>query len=118
MTEVRYDFAFMFKYSAREGTRAYKWGETLSEQEKGQRLQEIICLQEGIGAEINRQRVGQTVEVLVEGPAKKQKDWLAGKNPQFKTVVFPGNGARPGDLVPVRVTSANAHTLVGVAHNA
>ena len=114
MAEVRYDFAFMFKYSAREGTRAYKWGETLSEQEKGQRLQEIIRLQEGIGGEINRQRVGQSVEVLVEGPAKKQKDWLAGKDPQFKTVVFPGNGARPGELVPVRVTSANAHTLVGV----
>ncbi len=114
MAEVRYDFAFMFKYSAREGTRAYKWGETLSEAEKGQRLQEIIRLQEGIGGEINRQRVGQTVEVLVEGPAKKQKDWLAGKDPQFKTVVFPGNGARPGELVPVRVTSANAHTLVGV----
>ena len=115
MAEARYDFAFMFKYSAREGTRAYKWGETLSEAEKGQRLQEIIRLQEGIGAEINRQRVGQTTEVLVEGPAKKQKDWLAGKDPQFKTVVFPGNGARPGELVPVRVTSANAHTLVGVS---
>ena len=118
MAEARYDFAFMFKYSAREGTRAYQWGETLSEAEKGRRLQEIIHLQEGIGAEINRQRVGQTVEVLIEGPAKKQKDWLAGKDPQFKTVVFPGNGARPGELVPVRVTSANAHTLVGVAEGA
>ena len=75
-------------------------------------------MQEGIGAEINRQRVGQTVEVLVEGPAKKQKDWLAGKDPQFKTVVFPGNGARPGELVPVRVASANAHTLVGVPERA
>ena len=117
MVQVRYDFAFMFKYSAREGTRAYKWAETLSEAEKGQRLQEIIRLQEGIGGEINRQRVGRTVEVLVEGPAKKQKDWLAGKDPQFKTVVFPGNGARPGDLVPVRVASANAHTLVGEARH-
>ena len=115
MAEARYDFAFMFKYSAREGTQAYKWGETLSEKEKGQRLQEIIRLQEGIGGEINQQRVGQSVEVLVEGPAKKQKDWLAGKDPQFKTVVFPGNGAQPGDVVSVRVTSANAHTLVGEA---
>ena len=115
MAETRYDFAFMFKYSAREGTRAYKWSETLSEAEKGQRLQEIIRLQERIGGEINQQRVGRSVEVLIEGPAKKQKDWLAGKDPHFKTVVFPGNGARPGDLVSVRVTSANAHTLVGVA---
>src|SRR5438309_7636017 len=41
MAEIRYDSAFMFKYSAREGTKAYKWGETLSEEEKGKRLQEI-----------------------------------------------------------------------------
>ena len=115
MAEARYDFAFMFKYSAREGTRAYKWSETLSEAEKGQRLQEIIRLQERIGGEINQQRVGRSVEVLIEGPAKKQKEWLVGKDPHFKTVVFPGNGARPGDLVSVRVISANAHTLVGVA---
>src|SRR5436309_2445269 len=115
MAEIRYDSAFMFKYSAREGTKAYKWGETLSEEEKGKRLQEIITLQERISGEINRQTIGQTVEVLVEGPAKRQEDWLAGKSGQFKTVVFPSTGARPGDLVPVRVVSATAHTLVGEA---
>ena len=115
MARTRYDFAFMFKYSAREGTKSYKWGETLSEEEKGRRLQEIIHLQEEIGGELNQQRIGQSVEGLVEGPAKKQKDWLAGKDPQFKTVVFPGNGAQPGDIVPVHVTSATAHTLVGEA---
>jgi tRNA-2-methylthio-N6-dimethylallyladenosine synthase len=115
MAAVRYDSAFMFKYSAREGTKAYKWGETLSEEEKGRRLQEIIALQERISGEINRQTIGRTVEVLVEGPAKRQEGWLAGKSGQFKTVVFPGIGARPGDLVPVRVVSATAHTLVGEA---
>ncbi|MGH7961999.1 MAG: tRNA (N6-isopentenyl adenosine(37)-C2)-methylthiotransferase MiaB [Candidatus Binatia bacterium] len=115
MAELRYDSAFMFKYSAREGTKAHKWGETLSEAEKGWRLQEIIALQERISGEINRRTIGQTVEVMVEGPAKRQEDWLAGKSGQFKTVVFPGTGARPGDLVPIRVTSATAHTLVGQA---
>lgn len=113
MAQVRYDSAFMFKYSAREGTKAYKWGETVSEEEKGRRLQDIIALQERISGEINRRAIGQTVEVLVEGPAKRQGGWLAGKSGQFKTVVFPGNGARPGDLIPVRVLSATAHTLIG-----
>lgn len=113
MNEIRYDFAFMFKYSAREGTKAYKWGETLSEEEKGRRLQEIIRRQEHISAVINQQTIGQTVEVLVEGPAKRQEDWLAGKNRQFKTVVFPGNGVVPGDVVPVHIVSATAHTLIG-----
>ncbi|MEW6299580.1 MAG: tRNA (N6-isopentenyl adenosine(37)-C2)-methylthiotransferase MiaB [Thermodesulfobacteriota bacterium] len=113
MAQVRYDSAFMFKYSAREGTKAYKWGDTVSEEEKGRRLQDIIALQERISGEINRRAIGQTVEVLVEGPAKRQEGWLAGKSGQFKTVVFPGNGARPGDLIPVRVLSATAHTLIG-----
>lgn len=117
MVAVRYDSAFLFKYSAREGTKAHKWGETLTEEEKSRRLQEIIALQERISGEINRQTVGQTVEVLVEGPAKRQENWLAGKSGQFKTVVFPGNGAQPGDLVLVRVVSATAHTLVGEARS-
>ena len=115
MAEARYDFAYMFKYSAREGTRAYQWDETVSETEKGRRLQEIIGLQETIGAQRNRVLIGDCVEVLVEGPAKKPAGWLAGKDPRFKTVVFPDNGARPGDLVPVHVTSATAHTLRGTA---
>lgn len=115
MTEIQYDFAFMFKYSAREGTKAYKWGDTLSEDEKGRRLQEIIALQEHVSGETNQHYVGQVVEVLIEGSAKRQADWLSGKNGQFKTVVFPGNGAQPGDLVSVRVSSATAHTLIGQA---
>jgi tRNA-2-methylthio-N6-dimethylallyladenosine synthase len=113
MSTIRYDSAFMFKYSAREGTKAYKWDETISEEEKGRRLQEIICLQECLATEINQRMIGQTVEVLVERPAKRPEGWLAGKNGQFKTVVFPGNGARPGDLVPVHIVSATAHTLIG-----
>jgi tRNA-2-methylthio-N6-dimethylallyladenosine synthase len=113
MESVEYDSAFMFKYSARQGTKAYKWEETLSEEEKGRRLQQIVRLQEGISGALNQRQVGRSVEVLVEGPAKRQKDWLAGKSRQFKTVVFPANGARPGDLVRVKVASATAHTLVG-----
>lgn len=113
MSAIRYDSAFMFKYSAREGTKAYKWEETVSEQEKGRRLQAIIALQERISGEVNQQMIGQTVEVLVEGPAKRQPGWLAGKNGQFKTVVFPGNGVQSGALVSVRIASSTAHTLVG-----
>jgi tRNA-2-methylthio-N6-dimethylallyladenosine synthase len=115
MATIRYDSAFMFKYSAREGTKAYKWNETLSEEEKVQRLQAIITLQERISAEINSQGIGQTTEVLVEGPAKRPQGWLSGKTRQFKTAVFPGGGAQLGDLVSVRVASTTAHTVIGEA---
>jgi tRNA-2-methylthio-N6-dimethylallyladenosine synthase len=115
MATIRYDSAFMFKYSPREGTKAYKWEETVSEEEKGRRLQAIIALQERVSGEVNQRTIGQTVDVLIEGPAKRPAGWLAGKNGQFKTVVFPGNGQQPGSVVPVRVISATAHTLIGEA---
>jgi len=115
MRTVRYDSAFMFKYSARTGTKAFKWPETVSDEEKGRRLQAVIALQEAQSASINRALVGGTTTVLVEGSARRRDGWLAGKTPQFKTAVFPGNGARAGDLVRVRITASTAHTLLGDA---
>jgi tRNA-2-methylthio-N6-dimethylallyladenosine synthase len=109
---VRYDSAFLFKYSRREGTRAWRLGDTVPEDEKGRRLARLVALQESISAEINRRLIGSEVEVLVEGPARRTAGWMAGKSPQLKTVVFPGPAA-PGDLVPVRVEAATSHTLTG-----
>ncbi|HEX7406691.1 MAG TPA: tRNA (N6-isopentenyl adenosine(37)-C2)-methylthiotransferase MiaB [Candidatus Binatia bacterium] len=115
MREVGYHSAFMFKYSARSGTKAFKWPETVCGEEKGRRLQTIIALQEERSAAINRTLIGSTTEVLVEGPARRRDGWHAGKSPQFKTVVFPADGTKVGDLAQVRVTDATAHTLVGTS---
>ena len=114
MRRVRYDSAFLFKYSSREGTRAWKWDDDVPDAEKGERLARLVALQEATAAEINRTLVGTTVEVLVEGPARRPDGWSMGKSPQMKTVVFPGTVA-PGDLVRVRVESATSHTLLGAA---
>ena len=114
MEEVGFEHAFMFKYSAREGTASYKLGETVSEEEKGARLSLLIEEQQERAARINRALVGTTTEVLVEGPAKRPAGWLAGKNPQFKTVVFePDATVATGDIVEVMVASAGPHTLKG-----
>jgi len=110
--EIGYDSAFMFKYSARSGTKAAKWPETVAEEEKGRRLQAIIAVQEAQSAAINRALIGSTTAVLIEGPARRRDGWHAGKSPQFKTVVFPANGTRIGDLVQARITGATAHTLI------
>ena len=115
MRAVRFDSAFMFKYSRRDHTKAGKWEETVSEAEKARRLQAVIALQEQTAAEINASVVGQDVEVLVEGPARRRAGWLAGKTPHFKTTVFPADGSAPGDVVRVRVASSTAHTLVAAA---
>ena len=114
MSEIRYDSAFMFKYSPREGTLAHKSLEDdVGEEEKGQRLRTVIELQEKISYEINQESIGKTVEVLVEGESRRESDDYQGKSDNFKTTVFPKENTQVGDIVDVTVESASAHTLVG-----
>jgi tRNA-2-methylthio-N6-dimethylallyladenosine synthase len=109
---VRYDAAFLFRYSSRDGTRAARWPDDVPDADKARRLERLIALQETISAERNRALVGADVEVLVEGPARRPAGWSSGKTPHMKTVVFPGPAA-PGTLVSVRVGAATSHTLTG-----
>jgi tRNA-2-methylthio-N6-dimethylallyladenosine synthase len=112
MRTVGYDQAFTFKYSVREHTRAYKLGDTVGDEEKGRRLAEVIKLQEATSLERNRATIGRSFPVLVEGPARRGEGMLSGKTPQFKTAIFPDQGARTGATVAVRVESVSAHTLM------
>jgi len=113
MANVGYDHAFLFKYSRREGTRAYRLEETVSANEKTRRLERLIAEQEERAARLHRSLVGHRTAVLVEAPARRQPDWMSGKNPQFKTVVFFPTSARPGDIVEVSIESTTSHTLKG-----
>jgi tRNA-2-methylthio-N6-dimethylallyladenosine synthase len=114
MRTVGYDSAFMFKYSLREHTRAFRLGDTVAEAEKGMRLAEVIALQESISLKRNRALIGMEFPVLVEGPARRGAGMLAGKTPQFKTAIFPAApGISAGDIVTMRVESATGHSLSG-----
>jgi tRNA-2-methylthio-N6-dimethylallyladenosine synthase len=113
MRAVGYDSAFTFKYSVREHTRAFRLGDSVSEEEKGHRLAEVIALQEETSLTRNRAIVGDEFPVLVEGPARRGIGTLAGKTPQFKTAIFPAApGITPGATVNVRVDSVTAHSLI------
>ena len=113
MREVGYDAAFMFKYSVREHTRAFRLGDSVSEEEKGRRLTALIAMQEEISLARNRALVGREFPVLIEGPARRGNAMLAGKTPQFKTAIFAGNdGIRAGDTIDVRVDTATGHSLM------
>ena len=118
MREVRFDSAFMFKYSERPGTAASKrLADNVPEEVKGRRLQELIDLQVELSHESNRRDVGKTFEVLVEGTSKKKADELFGRSSQNKVIVFPDNGAKAGDLVRVAVRGCTSATLIGEAIN-
>jgi tRNA-2-methylthio-N6-dimethylallyladenosine synthase len=118
MREVRWDSAFLFKYSARPDTRAYKWPETVSEEEKGRRLTTLIDLQHSISGEIHDALVGREEEVLVEGRGRRDDGQLFGKSRTFRTVVFGDDGSPPGALRRVRIVGSTPVTLIGESADA
>ena len=114
MREVGFDTAFMFKYSERPGTHAQKHlPDNISEEEKVRRLNEIIALQNQLSLESNQREIGKVVEVLVEGYSKRSKEDMYGRTSQYKTVVFPREGRKIGELVMVKIEEASAATLKG-----
>ena len=114
MRYCKYDAAFMFKYSERPGTFASRhFKDDISEEEKIRRLNEIIALQQELSAENNKECIGNTYEVLVEGISKRSTAQYYGRTEQNRTVVFDRRDYKIGDFVKVRITSSTAATLLG-----
>lgn len=113
MREVRFDAAFMFKYSERPGTLAARhMPDNVPENVKIERLNRMIALQNELSLASNRAEIGRDVSVLVEGVSRRSTRQMVGRTPQNKTVVFPRNGFRVGDTAIVRVTDATSATLI------
>jgi tRNA-2-methylthio-N6-dimethylallyladenosine synthase len=116
MREVRFDSAFTFRYSPREGTYAFrKLADDVSDEDKRRRLSEVIDLQETISREVNASTIGSEVEVLVEGRSRRREGQLFGRTATFKTAVFEDDGSPAGAMVSVAVEDATSHTLLGRA---
>ena len=116
MKEVGFDFAYMFKYSERPGTRAARhFKDDVPEETKTKRLNEIINLQNRLSAACKKKDIGKTFEVLVEGEAKKPISGrtMTGRTSGNKVVVFESVDAKPGNYVMVTVEKATSATLTG-----
>jgi tRNA-2-methylthio-N6-dimethylallyladenosine synthase len=115
MEQVRYEMAFMFKYSERPKTLAErKYEDDVSDEVKGRRLQEVIALQMQGAAERTKQHVGHVQRVLIEGTSKKSEDHLQGRNSQNIVVVFPKTmECAPGDYADVLANDCTSVTLIG-----
>lgn len=114
MREVRFDGAFMFKYSPREGTKAFKMEDDVSEESKTKRLQEIINLQQQISFELNQELIGKQEIVLVEGFSKKSDKFLSGRTDTNKVaIVSADNKIKTGDYIKVKINRATSATLFG-----
>lgn len=114
MREVGFDSSFMFKYSERPGTFAAKHlPDNVSEEVKIDRLNRMIALQNELSLCSNRNDVGKTFEVLVEGYSKRSKDDMFGRTQQNKVIVFPAGETKVGDRVMCVVEKATSATLIG-----
>ncbi len=113
MKEVRYDGAFMFKYSPRENTKAWDMGDDVSDALKVERLSEIIEIQSVISQEINQSIIGKEVEVLIERDSSRSADDLLGRTDTNKKTLFPREDAVIGQYRKVKIERTNAQTLFG-----
>lgn len=113
MKEVKYDGAYMFKYSPREKTKAWQMDDDVDEVTKTRRLIEIVEVQRDISEEINKQTVGKEFEIILEGISKKSDKMLFGRTDGNKTVIIPINGSATGDKIMVKINRANSATLFG-----
>lgn len=117
LKNVRFDGAFMFVYSPRENTKAWSMKDDISHEIKTKRLNEIIKLQNQISLEKNKQLIGKTFKVMIEGISRKSDDELKGRTNTNKKVIFPKNGSEIGDYVDVKIEHANSATLFGKIEN-
>jgi tRNA-2-methylthio-N6-dimethylallyladenosine synthase len=111
--QVRYDSAFTFIYSPRQGTEAAAMPDQVPEEVKHERLERLVDVVQRIARERNLERVGRVEEVLVEGPSRSEPALLRGRTRRNTMVNFAGSAAA-GSLAAVLVDGATSTTLRGV----
>lgn len=111
--EIRFDAAYTFMYSPREGTPAAKFENQIDDETKHRRLHELMTTQDAISREINESLFNQTVEVLVEGESKTDKNFWMGRTRQNKSILWKHHDEKIGDLVSVKITQPQTWILKG-----
>jgi tRNA-2-methylthio-N6-dimethylallyladenosine synthase len=115
--QVRYDSAFTFIYSPRQGTEAAAMPDQVPDDVKHARLERLVEMVQRIAAERNAERIGRVEEVLVEGPSRTDAALLRGRTRRNTMVNFTGSAqgsAQTGELVDVEIDGATSTTLRGV----
>ena len=111
--KARYDQAFTFLYSPREGTPAAQMKEQVPHDVKMERFNRLLMLQNQISYEKNQAMLGKTVEILVEGPSKTSEHVLTGRTRGGKVVNFPGRLSDINTLKRVTIREAKTWSLFG-----
>ncbi|MGC8915536.1 MAG: tRNA (N6-isopentenyl adenosine(37)-C2)-methylthiotransferase MiaB [Thermoanaerobaculum sp.] len=111
---IRFTQLYGFIFSPRPKTPAAKYPDRVPREVAGERLQRLFAVQVAISLSLNQAQIGKVVEVLVDGPAKRGQRLWQGRGEDHRVVNFPGwEGIAAGQLVPIRITGATAHALLG-----
>lgn len=110
--QARFDAAYTFQYSPRPGTEAATMEGQVPKDVTQRRFDRLLVTQQRLSHQSNRATVGQSLEVLVEGPSKKEPHKVTGRTRTNKLVHFTSD-ARAGEFIDVEVTQAAPHHLEG-----
>lgn len=116
MEKVRYDFAFLYRYSEREGTRACSLPGSMPGNIRINRLKQAIALQNTLSHQKNRERIGSVAVVLVKALSKDKKGWFGFSETNIPVVFSAGkNDVEIGSFVTVMIDSTTGASLIGTA---
>jgi tRNA-2-methylthio-N6-dimethylallyladenosine synthase len=113
MERVRFQNSFVFKYSPRPGTEAASLADDVSEEEKKRRNQVLLDVQERVSLDLNRRRIGQKLEILVEGPSRRDPRRQTGRTDTHQIVNFEAGRDLAGQFATVQISGASALALSG-----
>ena len=123
LKQVEFDSIFAFAYSDRSSAPAAKFADQIDEQTKKDRLNRLLALQDKYTEKKNKELIGKTLSVLVEGKSNKKRDGfdpgpenmeqMSGRTESNKIVHFPSGHAQIGDLIKIEITHAYLHSLWG-----
>jgi tRNA-2-methylthio-N6-dimethylallyladenosine synthase len=113
MDYVKYNFGYMYKYSERPNTPAARLDDNVPEDKKQNRLAEIISKQQSDSLSHMKKKVGEILEVLIEGISKKSNNHYYGRTTFNSTVIFEKGNTNIGEYVMVKISDCTSATLKG-----
>ena len=111
--EVRFDQAYIFRYSERRDTPAAAMPGQICQEVREERHQRLLALVNEVAAGQYDRLLGQRMQVLVEGPSKRNPERLTGRTRCNKIVVFEGSPRHYGQTMDLKIVRAGSFTLYG-----
>ena len=109
----KFNFAYMFKYSSRPGTKASEYDNQIDEKIKQKRLEKLIKIQLEMTLLQNKKKIGSIEYVLIEKESKKSSDFWSGRTDGNIWTIIEKNDENIKDIIPVIITDARGITLFG-----